>query len=153
MEFLSKQFDNATYNFLLRLAAAKLRDINSADDVVQETYLIAHKKIKELMQSENPRGYLVNILKFVVMHEQRARSHMNNIHQKITLAYATRNNLDYHDEPELFTILKKSEYDLLRLVYIEGYTQKEVAEKLGVKYDTCRKQIQKAKRKLIQEIE
>ena len=46
-DFLS-QLVNETYDFLLNFAKVRLRDINSAQDAVQETYLAAQKNWKNL---------------------------------------------------------------------------------------------------------
>jgi RNA polymerase sigma-70 factor (ECF subfamily) len=152
-EFLTRMFDEM-YSFLLNLAQVRMHDEQGAHDAVQETFLAAVNNIDKLMRSENPRGWLVNALKYKVMHEMRAKTRFIMLCQEMAMASNRAPPADIYDAygQNLAETLAKEEYEVLRLVYIDGYKAREAAALLGITHDACKKRIQTAKRKLAQEI-
>ena len=151
-EFLTELTDEM-YEKMLNFAFVRLRDLHCAYDAVQETFLAAQQNIKKLMRSENPQGWLMKALKYKVMHEQAARARFF-MHLPINESISSSSRL--HDNEfgyGIREILEKKEYEVLHLIYVQGYSMKEAAVKLEITYDACKKRIQSAKRKLAQEIE
>jgi RNA polymerase sigma-70 factor (ECF subfamily) len=140
---------------LLRIANSELRNLDDSKDSLQETLLAAYNNIDKLMSSKNPRGWLVNTLRFKIMHMQRAKFRYIKLQEKLKSENgitATTPFEDYYGS-DIQAIIMKDEYKILRLLYEEGYSVREVADKLGIKYETCKKRIQIARHKLKQEIE
>lgn len=140
------------HDILINVAKIRLHDDHSAYDVVQETYLAAQKKISKLMKSENPQGWLVEALKFKIKHEQRAKGKYLLLTQKIAQDVSTDKQHEDRVDYDVGDLLLKSEYEVLRYLYIEGLSIKEVSEKLDISYEACKKRVQAAKRKLAQEL-
>jgi len=139
---------------LLRIANSKLRSRDDSKDALQETFLAAYNNIDKLKRSNNPKGWLVNTLKFKVMHMQRAKFRYIKLLEKLELENETNEMIfmDNYYNPDLYTIITKDDYNILRLTYEEGYTVQEVADKLGINYEACKKRIQAARYKLKEEI-
>ena len=151
-EFLS-ELSKAMSEKLLNFALVRLYDIHSSNDAVQETFLAASENIEEVMESKNPYGWLMKTLRFKVMHEQKARSSFFLEMPLHEMEYLSDRTSVYEAETEIRKILMKAEYEVLRFIYVEGYSVRETAEILGITYEACRKRVQTAKRKLAQEIE
>lgn len=140
------------YDLMVNYANLTLRNIHSAQDAVNEAFLAAQENVGRLMNSENPRGWLMKALKFKVLDELLWLSNtipVDPTEESNSLdipVYDKLNDLGIHE------MLMKREYKVLRLVYIEGYSVKETAIALGIKYDACLKRIHEAKRKLAQKL-
>ena len=149
-EFLSALFSSECEN-MTKIANIRLRNIHEAQDAVQETFLAAQKNIEKIKRSDNPKGWLMNALKYSVKQQWKARRRFDLLQQEVkhnTAGYIADDAVDF----ELWKALPKDEYEILRLIYVEGYTRREVADFLGITYETCKKRVQSAKRKLILEI-
>lgn len=136
------------HDLLVNYANIKLNDRNSAYDAVQETYLAAQKNIEKLMNSENPRGWLIETLKYKIMHEVRAKARFLRIIQKMEQATSIGKTHEDIHEYEIGEMLMKNECEILCTIYLEGYSIKETAAELGITYEACKKRVQTAKRKL-----
>ena len=53
------------YNDLIRFARSFVKN-DLAEDLVQETFLIAQKRLDRVLSSKNPTGWLINTLKNVI---------------------------------------------------------------------------------------
>lgn len=53
------------YSCLFRFARSYVNQ-DLAEDLVQETFLIAQKRIDRVIGSENPKGWLINTLRNVI---------------------------------------------------------------------------------------
>ena len=139
---------------LLRsLSMLRLHDAQSAEDVVQETFLAAQVNIDALMKKPNPKGWLVGVLKNKIYHENRAKQRYRFLYQKLEQSYQAPQTEDGYFEGDILDKFNKKEYEILKLVYIDGHSPFEVAEILGISYETCRKRIQTAKRNFLQEFD
>jgi RNA polymerase sigma-70 factor (ECF subfamily) len=150
-EFLERLV-HEMHNILLSYAGIRVADYDSAYDVVQETYLAAQKNIDKLMLSENPKGWLIETLKNKVLHEKRAKARFYMLTQKMAMDGAQMTSAGDIYDSDMIDLLNKDEYYVLRKAFVEGFSIKEIADLLGITYETCKKRIQAAKRKLAQEL-
>ncbi|MDR1329333.1 MAG: sigma-70 family RNA polymerase sigma factor [Oscillospiraceae bacterium] len=139
---------------LYSYAYMNIRDYHRAEELVQDVFLLASQKIDSVMQSPNPRGWLVNALQFVLKREYR--SHLNIQKAFVEQSAYTEDMEDStsnsaEDEAfkmlELSSMFKADEWHLLKRAYIERYTIAEIAEELGIEYAACAKRLQKASNK------
>jgi len=141
------------HDLLVNYANVRLKDYSSACDVVQETYLAAQKNINKLMDSKNLQGWLIETLKFKILHEKRAKARFLLLTQKIAQDVSIdKSHVDMY-EYDISETLMEDEYEILRILYIEGYSIKEAAAKFGITYEACKKRVQTAKRRLAQELQ
>lgn len=144
---------------MYNLAIRTLRQKSLAKDAVQETMLIASKRINVLKKSSNPQGWLMNTLKYVLDSFRRARSMHNRF-------FLVDNSIDSMQElvpdpkadklnPDVLYagMIGEEDYHILRRIGIEGASISEVAAELGVSLPTVRKRIQRAKNRFRKQYE
>jgi RNA polymerase sigma factor (sigma-70 family) len=139
---------------LVFAAYADVKDRYRAEELVQDVFMLASKKIDSVMKSPNPRGWLVNTLQFVLKREYRSRL---NVQKAFAEQSAFTEDLEdsasnsAEDEAlkmlELSSMFTGAEWHLLKRAYIERCTIAEIADELGIEYDACAKRLQKARDK------
>jgi len=150
-EFLIELFSSMNEN-LLKVANMRLSDLDYAEDVVQETFLAAIRNVEKVMQSENPKGWIMNALKYKVKDAQKLKHKYTLLEPAVISAFVDIQNVSEQYDFEFREIIMKDEYKILRLIYGAGYKTHEVADMLGVKVEACKKRVQVAKRKLAKEL-
>ena len=128
---------------------------DAAEDWLQETFLTAIRRIEMLHLCQNPRAYLVQILRNVIGYHLRRAKYAAELLEK--LRPADQEGAAYRDElaPELLFrgLVREDELQLLLRVYRDGVPRKELAEELGIDPDTCNKRIQRARAHLLAALE
>lgn len=140
-----------TYLILLRFAQCTIQDSALAEEVVQETFLIACEKSAEVCSSANPKGWLMRTLQYVIRNLQRKRTRFNH-------PIASSFEMDelripapsdaYYVDIEYADLLSPDEFRLLKLVAMERYSLTEAAQEFGISVEACKKRIQRARKKL-----
>ena len=122
-----------------------------AEDCVQDAFLVALEHIEAVRSSPNPRGYLQQTLKNVIGYQLRCMRYAAELQRKL------RERIPEEGEsgsgglrPETLYRGAVSDEDLRLLIrfYLEGWSQKELAEELGISLNACKKRIQRAKERL-----
>lgn len=131
------------------------------EEAVQDTFRIACSKYDELMNSSNPQGWLMNTLKNVIRNIRKEQANLNkyfvmtmslddeefmevcavgtDVHKRLE---DTEVDLMYSD------LLTEEEYRLLTLIVRYRYSILEAALEFGINIETCKKRIQRVKKKL-----
>lgn len=136
---------------MFKLAIKTLRQNSLANDAVQETMLIACKKINALKNSPNPRGWLINTLKHVLNRFQKARGMHNRFflldHSIDSTQELIPDAKAHKPNPDLLYegLISEEDYYILRRIGVEGDSINELAAELGISLPTARKRIQRAK--------
>lgn len=145
--FIEKLF-REEYENLLGFAGNVLRDDNLANVAVQETFLIALRKVDKLIDSPNPTGWLYNTIKNIILHIERDRNYLYK--RNISLYDAYPEAVSHQDTySEIGTEIQQSEeWRLLTEFYVEGYSIKELALKYSISVDACKSRLKRAREKL-----
>lgn len=135
------------YDMLLTYARCSFKEESLAEEAVQETFQIACQKPEQLCESENPKGWLVNTLKFTIRNMQRSREHARQILSGYLIAQTFSEDklslqLMYAD------ISGMEEFKLLKEMVIDGKSHLEMATARGISVDACKKRVQRAKEPL-----
>lgn len=147
----SLYYDN--YNKLFVLAQTHLRDSHRAEEIVQEAFEVGLLKYEKLLESENPGGWLYKTMMNLIKHEFRARKYILRLQEELTkdLSDDSCSNLsDDTGSTEILSVLSRSELRLLTMIYTEGYSIKDAAAELKIGFETCRKRVHRARKKLIE---
>lgn len=139
------------YNQMYSYALGVLHNTGQAEEIVQETFLIAWTKCEQFIQSPNPGGWLMNALKYAI--KNFFRQSQSNIPPLLPLEEAIYvEDKDSQPENELFEkelfemcrkILSESDCFILHKVIFEGYTCVETASMIGCRKNTCQKKLQR----------
>lgn len=144
------------YYPLSAYAISALNDRSLTKEAVQDTFRIACAKADDFLSSSNPRGWLFNTLKYVIknMVRNRARRLDNMIvssfdfDENTVVKDTNTSNIDF-----LYSdIVDSTEYKLLKRIALDKYTMLDAAQELGISVETCKKRVQRAKKKLIKHL-
>jgi RNA polymerase sigma-70 factor (ECF subfamily) len=134
---------------LKRIAMIKLRDEHKAEDIAQDTLIVAYDKREQVFQFPEPKKWVYGVLHKKLKHEFRSKARFALMMNKLERGFQEEQATDCNDGwEELLDGLTCDEYQLLKMIYVEGYSNKEAAEKLNIPYDRCRKQVQRAKERI-----
>lgn len=136
----------ANYSKFFSFAKFAVSDPLMAEDLVQDTFVIALHRIDVLLASENPCGWLQNTLKNVI----------GNAYQKrriptvdISAAVGVHSDAHQFSVFDLYAgIIDDSSLRLLTWIYCDGICHQEAADRLGISVETCKKRTQRAKQAL-----
>ena len=139
------------YNDLIRFARSFVKN-DLAEDLVQETFLIAQKRLDRVLSSENPTGWLINTLKNVIGNTYQRRQF---IYTKLIPETVIDESGEYvYSVNDMYAgLIDEEALSLLIWVYCEDISYQEAASRLGISLSACKKRIQRAKLALKKAIE
>ena len=144
VETLYRRMFHTLYAYALR----GMSDPSLAEEAVQDTFRVACEREDKLFASDNPEGWLMNVLKNVIRSTRRERAR---------LAETVLEGLDENggaadvelDLDTLYGDLSDSEdFRLLKRIALDRCTILEAAEELGIPLETCKKRVQRARKRL-----
>ena len=127
-----------------------------AEEAVQETFRIACQKPEDLCKSVNPRGWLVQTLKYTINNIRSNQASAKRIVEKYLMTQIkdfslSEDRLDLHILYE--DVADTEEFKLLVEMAIEGRSHLEMANSRGISVDACKKRVQRAKEALRKKID
>lgn len=132
------------YSSLICFARSVMNNPDAAEDLVQETFLVAQCRLDAVRSSPNPHGWLMNTLKNIIGNyykQQRFVAQSLNVDNHPD--HTSEHMLSIH---ELYAGLISSEdLKLLVWIYCENVSRQEAADRLGISPAACRKRLQRAK--------
>ena len=147
---------------LLQYAKLQLNGIPLAEDAVQEVFAIASMRIDALMQSENPKGWLVNTLKNVLHAAKRSAAKQSQIFVAALNDETIQESADYDLSKtadrkwiDLFysELIPNDDFQLIKMIDLDGYSIHEAAQYLSISDEACKKRIQRARSKFKKALE
>lgn len=172
MDRKQEQFFDALYeqwfSKLCAYANVRINHLPIAEEVVQDTFLVALLKIDTLMKTENPERWLKKTVQNKILHYFRDRSKkldriipLEDVEKKgVSVFDAGIEKIESSEEERLQriqeileTTLKEEEKALLQKIAFEEKTYEKAAEELGISLWTCQKRMQRLRGKLRKTIE
>lgn len=137
------------YGLLMAYARSAMEQESLAEEAVQETFRIACERAQVLLSSPNPRGWLVNALKFSISNIKSKRKAIQRLleeYQEGVQRNAQAFSEDVVPVEMLYEDLSHTEeFKLLTELAIEGKSHKEMAQSRGISVSACQKRVQRAK--------
>ncbi len=139
------------FDMLMAYARSALESEALAEEAVQETFRVACQRPEQVCGSANPKGWLVQTLKYTICNirssQRSARrlleKYMENRGQEASVSEdRLKLRVLYED------IANTEEFELLTEMAIEGRSHLEMATRRGISVDACKKRVQRAKEKL-----
>ena len=143
------------YDKLIVYARCSFEEESLAEEAVQETFQIACLKPDKLCESLNPRGWLVNTLKFTIRNMKRSRE---SARQLLSNYLITQDECIAFSEDKLSLLLMyediahTEEFKLIKEMAIDGRSHFEMANVRGISVSACKKRVQRAKETLQKKI-
>lgn len=134
------------YGRMLAYASSVLGDRNLAEEAVQDTFCIFCAKAEAALPHENPQGWLMRTLQYVMRNMQRHRAAANRLIMK-SLQVEHLEELLVYDEEDVDLLYgdlaARADFQLLKRVVLDGCTMLEAAEEVGITVEACKKRIQR----------
>lgn len=141
-----KEFQN-----LCRYANKMVKNNFVAEDLAQDTFLIACIKADKLLTHPKPGGWLLETLQKHISNYWRVREYITKLIVDVPIEKWLENYPDDRfPEDELDFIynnmVKYKEYEIIKKFAVDGYSQKEIAADYGISINTCKQRIYRAKK-------
>ena len=124
----------------------------TAEDLLQDTFLAAMGRVEVLRDCQNPRAYLFAILRNVIGYRLRSAKNAARLLERLRGSGEEEGPEGYRDElsPELLYrgLIGEEELRLLLSVYLEGRAVKDVARELGIAPGACYMRLKRAREHL-----
>ena len=146
-----EQFYREMYKVLYVYAKNALSDPPLAEEVTQDVFCIACAKSDEFLQSDNPKGWLMQTLKNVIQNVKRQQAKMKRL-AIISLNSEESELLATHDEVDIDTLYgdmaPREDFQIFKRVALDGCSMKEVADEFGISVEACKKRVQRMRKYL-----
>ncbi len=124
----------------------------AGEDYVHDAFMTAIRHIEDIRTAKNPRRYLNQALKNVIGYRLRSLRYAVSLRKKLQEEQDLSPSAPGADglPPEtLFRgAVSDAELRLLIRFYLEGWSQRELAEEMGVSENACKLRIKRAKERL-----
>ncbi len=144
------------YETAFRWAFSRLHDADTAQDAVQEAFVVAYQKLHQLQQPAAFAGWFKQIVlsqTYRLLRDTRPLAQAINLTQEIVASEPGPVALVENDELKARVMtavqaLPEKEQEVTQLFYLNGYSQKEIARLLELPLTTVKKRLQYARRNL-----
>ena len=136
------------YDLLLIYARNSLDNESLAEEAIQETFRIVCTKPEDLLSSPNPKGWIVNALKYTIQNMKRSRDKANAL---LTQYLASNSGGGGVSEDRISlevtyeNVAHSEEFQLIKEMAVEGKSHLEMAQSRGISVAACKKRVQRAK--------
>lgn len=141
-------------NQLKRFVQKRIKDSESTDDVLQQLYLKLYKNCEQLKGVHNMNAWLYQITRNAVNDYFRENSKTVSLADDAEIADSDNQDLVKQEIESLvlplIQLLPKEYAEALILSEIEGVSQKEIVESLGISYSGAKSRVQRGREKLKQ---
>ena len=145
VEKLYKEMYPALHVYALRI----LGDEALAEEAVQDAFCIACAKREQFLSSPNPEGWLMVTLKHVMQNMLRTQAKLQRLLSLDEGERMPAESVELVSVDLLFGDVAGSEdFRLLKRVALDQCTMLELAQEMGVSVETCKKRVQRARKRL-----
>lgn len=142
-----EEFYLEMYNRLFIYARSALDNESLAEEAIQETFRIVCMKPEDLLSSPNPKGWIVNTLKYTVQNMRRNRDKANVL---LTQYLAANGSIAFSEdrirlEVTYENVARSEEFSLIKEMAVDGRSHLEMAQSRGISVAACKKRVQRAK--------
>lgn len=142
-----EEFYLEMYDRLFIYARSALDNESLAEEAIQETFRIVCMKPEDLLSSPNPKGWIVNTLKYTVQNMRRNRDKANVL---LTQYLAANGSIAFSEdrirlEVTYENVARSEEFSLIKEMAVDGRSHLEMAQSRGISVAACKKRVQRAK--------
>lgn len=147
-EALFEALYKAEYPGLLRYASIIFlkreghSSMEKAEEAVQEMFVLAWDKRQKLLSSENPAGWLYKALYYTILNTLKEEARWT---KRLEQAKQICTESHFDSDLELDGIVSQADYTLLKMLYVDRHTYKELCQKTGMKKSALAMKISRIK--------
>jgi len=139
-EFISTLFYKE-YKKMVSVAYRMTGNMETAQDLVQDTFLLAVKHYDELLSHPTPEAWLMLTLRNLTWNENRKQKMRKSISLNDLLDIPTCDKMQKLDEVLPTKLLSTDEQKVLSWRFEKQLSYKEMANRLGISESGCRSQV------------
>ena len=130
----------------------RISDPHEAEDILQETFIKVHDKLAGLKEGDKVEAWVYRIARNTIIDHYRRRRpaaapvEAGDVEEK--RGDETLDRLVASWLTEMMADLPENDRQVLRLTDVEGLTQKQVGERLGLSFSGSKSRVQRAREKL-----
>lgn len=148
----------ATYRATLAYAQRRTREVQDAQDVVAETYLVAWRRVDELRKTREPQAWLYGVAYRMLANQRRGMRRRQRLADRAAgeppeqetndplRSAVSRDELEQVEEA--MGVLSPRDQEILSLAAWEGLTHREIAVALGIRRPLVRSVLHRARQRL-----
>lgn len=136
---------------LYAYALSALKNPSIAEEAVQDVFQTACTDPQSLLTSASPKGWLMEVLKRVILEIRRTQMRLS----RIIVSSISLDELEVAapgTDPtfylECVDYIGERDFELLKMVYLEGRSMLELSKMLGISVEACKKRVQRSRKKL-----
>ena len=135
------------YDQLFLYAQNALKNESLAEEAIQETFRIVCTKPEDLLSTPNPKGWIINTLKYTMQNMRRNRDRTNALLNQYLATYTS----DAFSEDRIplevtyENVAYSEEFRLIKEMAVEGKSHLEMAQSRGISVAACKRRVQRAK--------
>ena len=142
-----EEFYLEMYDRLFIYARSAVDNESLAEEAIQETFRIVCMKPEDLLSSPNPKGWIVNTLKYTIQNMKRSRDKANVL---LTQYLAANSSVAFSEdrislEVTYENVARSEEFSLIKEMAVDGRSHMEMAQSRGISVAACKKRVQRAK--------
>lgn len=143
---------NEHYEMLFNYAYSVLRNEDTTEEVIQETFRVACANINKFLESKNKKGWLVRTLQFSIKRFIRQKQTMSKYIARLPDDFDFNNIADERlpdDDVDMLyeDLAQHKDFELLKEFSVNDRPIKEIAEKRNLSIDACTKRLSRIKKK------
>lgn len=146
-----EQFYKEMYDALYAYAKSALSNPPLAEEVTQDVFCIACAKSDEFLQSDNPKGWLMQTLKNVIRNVKRQQVKMKRL-AILLLTTEESDLLATYDEEDVDILYgdmaPREDFQIFKRIALDERTMKEVAAEFDISVEACKKRVQRMRKHL-----
>lgn len=136
------------YDLLFLYSRKAFENDSLAEEAIQETFRIVCMKPEDLLRSPNPKGWIINTLKYTIQNMKRSRDKTNVLLTQYLAAHS--NSVAFSEdrislEVTYENVAHSEEFQLIKEIAVDGKSHLEMAASRGISVDACKKRVQRAK--------
>ncbi|GGG22228.1 RNA polymerase sigma factor SigZ [Pontibacter amylolyticus] len=130
----------------------RIKDRDETNDILQQLYVKLYKNCEQLQEVRNLNAWLYQIARNAVYDYYREQDRHLPVEDESKLEEKLQQDPEHQDSENLvlplINMLPPEYAEPLRLSEIEGISQKEIAERLGMSYSGAKSRVQRGREKL-----
>lgn len=138
---------------LRHFVARRVDNEADAEDILQDVFLRIHTRLDTLADERTLAGWVYQITRNAIVDHYRGRRPMATLPEGIPIPEAPAGDLAKEllpGMPAMLDLLGADDREALLLTEVEGLTQRELADRLGLSLSGAKSRVQRARKKLKQ---
>jgi RNA polymerase sigma-70 factor (ECF subfamily) len=140
------------YTPLQKFISKKVYDQVSVDDILQVVFLKINNHLHQVRDEQKLKSWIYKVTRNVIIDYYRTQKHTEKLPDNIDIPIENKVE-NYTQEvanclASTMNVLPEKYREVLQLSELDGLSQKDISERLGISYSTAKSRVQRGRKKL-----